>query len=195
MCVQIQPPNVVIQVGPSGVAVFPTVGVTLSQLVFWTNKDTKPHFPVPVTPADAFQLPGPIAPGTTSNTQAPGISFTTLAQGEVHTITYMCSCKNHQREIGILEIVNDFFAPNEQISITRNGNVLPPTALITGGKPNYTFQVAYSELPAGVQVTDGGVNGPQVTGSTTLPGTYLLRMTIQDALSNVLTDTFQITIN
>ena len=190
---QIQPPNVVIQTGPSGVAVFPTVGVTVSQLVFWTNKDVVAH--LPVAPNNEFVLSGPIAPGTTSNTQAPGISFTTLAQGEVHTITYTCSCKNHQREIGILEIVNDFFAPNEQISITRNGNVLPPTALITGGKPNYTFQVAYSELPAGVQVTDGGVNGPQVTGSTTLPGTYLLRMTIQDALSNVLTDTFQITIN
>lgn len=190
---QIQPPNVVIQPGPSGVAVFPTVGVTVSQLVFWTNKDTKPHFPVPVTPADAFQLPGPIAPGTTSNTQAPGGSAPTLKQGEVFQVKYTCSLQ--PAATGILEIVNDFFAPNEQISITRNGNALPPTALITGGKPNYTFQVAYSELPAGVQVTDGGDNGPQVTGSTTLPGTYLLRVTIQDALSNVLTDTFQITIN
>ena len=190
---QIQPPNVVIQTGPSGVAVFPTVGVTVSQLVFWTNKDTKPHFPVPVKPAGAFQLPGPIAPGTTSNTQTPGASAPKLKQGEVFHVKYACSLQ--PAATGILEIVNDFFAPNEQISITRNGNALPPTALITGGKPNYTFQVAYSELPAGVQVTDGGVNGPQVTGSTTLPGTYLLRVTIQDALSNVLTDTFQITIN
>lgn len=192
---QIQPPNVVIQPGPAGVAIFPTVGVTLSQLVFWTNKDTVPHWPV--SASKAFVLSGPIDPGKTSNTQAPGNSVTqTLAQGEVYTIPYTCSCPNHQGETGILEIVNDFFAPNEQISVNLDtNNKIPPTALITGGKPSYTFRVEYSELPAGIAVTDGGVAGPQLTGSTTQPGTYLLRITIQDALSNVLTDTFQITIN
>jgi hypothetical protein len=189
---QIQPPNVVIQPGPAGGAVFPTVGVTLTQLVFWTNKDTEAHWPV--SPDGAFKISKAIQPGKTSNTQAPGGSVTkTLAQGEVYTINY--TCKIHPGETGILEIVNDFYAPNEQISIQRNKkNAIPATALITGGKPSYTFRVEYSELPTGIAVTDGGVAGPQVTGSTTLPGTYLLRVTIQDALSNVLTDTFQITI-
>ena len=190
---QIQPPNVVIQTGPSGGAVFPTVGVTLTQLVFWTNKDTVPH--LPVSPDGAFKISKAIQPGKTSNTQAPGGSVTkTLAQGEVYTINY--TCKNHPEETGVLEIVNDFYAPNEQLSIQRDANNnIPPTPLITGGKPNYTFRVEYSELPKGIAVKDGGVAGPLLKGSSKQGGTFLLRITIQDALSNVLTDTFQITIN
>lgn len=192
---QIQPPNVVIQKGPSGSVVFPTVGVTLSQLVFWTNKDTQAHWPV--SASKAFALNGQIDPGKTSNTQAPGNSVTqTLGQGEVYTIPYTCACKGHEGETGILEIVNDFYAPNEQISVQRDANNnIQPKALITGGKPNYTFRVEFSELPTGIAVKDGGVAGPQLTGSSTQGGTFLLRITIQDALSNVLTDTFQITIN
>jgi hypothetical protein len=190
---QIQPPNVVIQTGPSGVAVFPTVGVTVSQLVFWTNKDTQPHFPVPVKPVDAFKLPGPIAPGTTSNTQAPGSSAPALKQGEVFQVTYACSLP--PAATGILEIVNDFYVPKSQLTITRNpDNTIPTTNLITGGKPNYTVKVQFSELPDTIDMQDGGPDGPQLTGHSAQPGTFLLSITVQDALSNVLTDTLQITI-
>jgi hypothetical protein len=41
---------------------------------------------------------------------------------------------------------------------------------------------------------DGGPDGPQLTGHSDQPGTFLLSITVQDALSNVLTDTLQITI-
>jgi hypothetical protein len=193
---QEQPPRVVIRPDDDPGTVFPTVGVTLSQLVFWANNDSVAHFPV--SPDKAFQLPHAVAPGTTSNTQDPGNAIGTLVpdglkQGEVFTLNYHCSLHN---EPGRLELVNDFFAPNDQISITRNpDHSFPPVHLIQGGMPDYTFNITYSELPATATVLPDGPNGPVLQGSSANAGTFLLRINIVDALGNMVDDSFQITIN
>jgi hypothetical protein len=196
---QDQPPRVVIRPDSDPGTVFPTVGVTLSQLVFWANNDKTAHFPF--SPDGAFALPAEIQPGTTSNTQAPGNAIGKLApggklnQGQVYKLQYKCSL--HDGETGILELVNDFFPPNLQISITRNTDKsFAPVALIQGGKPPYTCKVIYSELPSTVTVADGGPSGPMLKGSSANPGTFLLRVTITDALSNIVDDeSFQVTIS
>ena len=191
---QEQPPRVVIRPGN----VFPTVGVTLSQLVFWANNDTVPH--CPVSPDGAFKLPAEVEPGMTSNTQAPGNAIKKLApagliQGQVYELHYKCSL--HANETGILELVNDFFPPNLQISITGNSNkTFTPVPLIQGGKPPYTYKTIYSELPLTVTVADGGSSGPVLEGTSVTGGTFLLRITITDSLSNTIDDeSFQITIS
>jgi hypothetical protein len=193
---QEQPPRVVIRPDGDPGTVFPSVGVTLSQLVFWANNDTVAHFPV--SPDGAFTLPAAVEPGATSNTQAPGNAIGKLApggqlsQGQVYTLNYKCSL--HSQESGILELVNDFFPPNLQISITRaSNNFITPVPLIQGGKPPYTSKIIFSELPTTVTVVDGGAFGPMLQGSSANPGTFLLRMTITDALGNSIDDeSFQI---
>jgi len=195
---QEQPPRVVIRPDSDPGTVFPTVGVTLSQLVFWANNDTVAH--LPEGPPGAFIGLTAIQPGATSNNQAPGNALKTLkpsglSQGEVFTLNYKCSLHG---EPGVMELVNDFFPPNLQLTVTRDPStkVFPSVPLITGGKPPYTFTVIFSELPSTAVVIDGGNSGPMLSGSSANSGTFLLRITIQDALSNLLdSETFQITIN
>ncbi len=196
---QEQPPRVVIRPDNDPGTVFPSVGVTRSQLVFWANNDSVAH--LPVGPAGAFIGLTAIQPGTTSNTQAPGNALKTLvpgglSQGQVYTLNYQCSL--HPGESGVMELVNDFYPPDLQITVTRDSTtkIFPSVPLITGGKPPYTFTIAYSELPSTAIVVDGGNAGPLLSGSSDTAGTFLLRITMQDALSNVLdSETFQITIN
>src|SRR4051812_23987105 len=147
--IQDQPPRVVIQPGGASGAMFPTVGVTLSQLVFWSNADTVAHFPVcpPQTitipgkqgstivqqidvPTAAFQLPRQVDPGQTSNNQIPGNALNNLTgfalpQGVQTSLQYGCSL--HTGELGILELWNDFQPSTNglQFSITRSGNAIP----------------------------------------------------------------------
>jgi hypothetical protein len=194
---QEQPPRVLITAGSGGKAVFPTVGVTLSQLVFWANSDTAPHHPV--SPDGAFLIPAAIQPGQTSNTQAPGNAIAKLvpgglAQGQAYNLNYTDSPVPGLT--GVLQLVNDFYSTTLQITIASGANgALPPTPLIQGGLPPYTFTVEYSELPTTVTVIDGGNNGPTLTGSSAAGGPWLLRIAISDSLGNSVTDTYQITIS
>jgi hypothetical protein len=194
---QEQPPRVLISAGAGGKAVFPTVGVTLSQLVFWANNDTAPH--QPFSPDGAFLIKTPIAPGQTSNTQAPGNAIAKLvpgglAQGQSYDLNYTDSAA--PGITGVLQLVNDFYSTTLQITLAPGANnALPLTPLIQGGLPPYTSTVEYSELPPTVKVIDGGANGPTLSGSSAAGGPWLLRVAISDSLGNSVTDTYQITVS
>lgn len=177
--------------------VFPTVGVTLTQLAFFRNDDPiEPHWPVFTDPN--IVLPNQIAPGGgTSNPIMPGRQLAdnniTLQQGQVATVTYQCKIPGHESESGIIQVVNDFFAPSIQVS-GAVGKALN-AQLTTGGMPPIQSKQTDGVLPQGVtlNLTDTR-NGAALTGTPRQSGTFTFTLSSGDAFGNAVDATFVLTI-
>ncbi|MBL8231213.1 MAG: hypothetical protein JNL98_22155 [Bryobacterales bacterium] len=178
--------------------VFPTVGVTLTQLAFFRNDDpSQPHWPVFTDPN--IVLPNQIAPnGATSNPVMPGRQLAdnnvTLTQGQVATVNYRCQVPGHESESGIIQVVNDFFAPSIQVS-GKVGTVLSQQ-LTQGGMPPIQSKQTDGKLPKGVTLNLADTqNGASLTGTPLEAGTFTFTIHTADALDNAVDATFILTVS
>src|SRR5437667_3493281 len=130
-------------------AVFPTVGITQSQLVFWQNEDPQgqPHWPLfpnglqPRTQVGAGDTSDPLQP-------ASGVAtFPTLTQCQVFPTSYTCQIKGHQSEQGVVNVVLDFFSNPNQLPDATVNVAYTPFALTQGGMPPFTYKLSDESLP------------------------------------------------
>jgi hypothetical protein len=123
---------------------FATVDVYQSQAVFWTNRDTVAHFPVPnCTGLRAA------ADAVTNDMQIVPIPVLPIA------VAYGCAIEGHEEESGTINVFGDFLPAGTAVTLSSEKKPFLPVSVVTGGKAPYKI------------VQDGGV--PYITTVESLP--------------------------
>jgi len=180
-------------------ASFDTISASQSEMVFWKNEDSEPHFPTFSTGTPAPVLANQAGPHGTSDSLQPALAVTTfdnkgnpipLPQGQCVPANYTCSL--HQGETGVINCYADFYSQPSQLTGFTRG-VLGTANLTTGGMPTFTFRVSNSNLPQSlnVKIIDPQ-QGPAVTG-TPGPGdagNFAFDLYCEDSGGNNVTQTY-----
>ena len=178
----------------NGSVVFTQVTVTQSQVVFWRNNDTEPHWPIQ---GPRFQ----VGPGGSSD------DSTVYPAPLPTTIYYGCAIQGHESERGSIIVYADFLPSQVKNNVLPAGtkgaayapqNLAPgtPQNLVTGGMSPYTFSITGGSMPPGMSVTATTNNaGLTIGGTPTQSGTFSFTLNATDNLQNNVQQTFTITIN
>ena len=84
----------------------------------------------------------------------------------------------------------------EDIKGTQNSSIWtsltsnPPQISVSGGRPSYTYEIAAEGAPDGLSIDSSGT----LTGTSTVNGTFEVRVVVRDAASQSVSDTLDITI-
>jgi hypothetical protein len=180
-------------------ASFETIGVTQSQMVFWKNEDTQPHWPI-FTGGSQPALPYQVGPKGNSDSLQPSLGNAASAdpsvvpQGQSVTVTY--GCKLHSGESGTINVCADFYSQPNQLPGASQGKAYAAN-LTTGGMPPYTPHVSNSNLPPSLTVKNVTGQGPVVSGipGSGDTGSFAFDLYCEDSLGNNVTQTYLLTVS
>jgi hypothetical protein len=186
-------------------ASFNTIACYQSDMVFWKNDDSEPHYPTFSTGNPPPALTYQVGPYATSGSLQPALALAKyypgggqsnrLPQGVAVPSNYVCAL--HAGEAGIIDVYANFYSVASQLPNATPG-IAYTANLTTGGIPNFQFNVSNSDLPASLSVgITNAQQGPALSGTPGQndSGNYSFDLSCEDAGGNNVTQTYLLTVS